>query len=124
VLASLLAAMPLGVVRPDALPKHRRVRILAPPAPPSAWGGADWPLLSDVEIANFLDLPEGPLPDELRLKLDRIEEGSLTLFRRLASVAQGIRSVVELTVKSAKSIPGPGPALHPLARMGDAVRGT
>jgi hypothetical protein len=96
VLASLLAAMPLGVVRPDALPRHGRARILGNSA--FYVGGEDWPILTDVEIGEFLELPEGPLPDEVRMRLDRIEEGTLTLFRRAA------------------------PALYPLARMGDAVR--
>jgi hypothetical protein len=102
VLASLLAAMPLGIVHPNALPRHWPAQILGNPA--FYVGGEDWPILMDVEIWEFLELPEGPLLDAVRVRLDRIEEGSLTLFCRLASVAQGIRNLVELTVRSAEAI--------------------
>ncbi len=60
VLASLLAAMPLGVVHPNALPRHGPARILGNPA--FYVGGEDWPILTDVEIGEFLNLPEEPLP--------------------------------------------------------------
>ena len=37
-------------------------------------------------------------------------------------MAQGIRSVVELMVRGAESIPGAGPALFRLARLGDDMQ--
>ena len=119
ILASLLAGMPMGVLRPRALPREGQP-FLGSGKRAFYVGGRDWPLLSDVAIASHLGLP-GPLPEELRLALDRIGEGSLTLFRRLASVARSVRNVIDRTVRGAQS-PAVAPALFPLAGMGDAVR--
>jgi hypothetical protein len=118
ILASLLAAMPVGILRPRALPREGPPRLFTGDRA-LYMGGQDWQLLSDANIASHLGLP-GPLPEELRLALDSIWEGSLTLVRRLASVVRNVSNGIDLTVRDAQS-PDVAPAHYPLAGMGDAV---
>jgi hypothetical protein len=69
---------PQGGPAPHALPREGPPRIGAGTRAFYV-GVQDWPLLSDAEIAVHLELPAGPLPEEFRLALDRIGDGSLTL---------------------------------------------
>ena len=129
-LASLLAAMQLGIICPSPSPKYGATRSRG--TLPLFVRGREVPHLSDVEVAEYLGLRDHTLPDELRdhtlpdellRRLDRVGEGNLALFRRLSGVVWGIRSTVERTVMGASAFPGSEGALTPLASLGKAARG-
>ena len=63
IMASFFMAWPIGPVRGNAYPREGKPRINGPPA--FLVGGRHTPLLSDVTIGAYLDLPDGPLPEEL-----------------------------------------------------------
>ena len=119
-MASFIMAWPIGLVRANAYPREGKPRINGPPA--VHVGGMHTPLLSDVAIGAYLDLPDGPLPEELRLSLDRMGEGQLALFRQLAHAAINMQHHVLRMVTRLHEFPGAQAYATPLAHLGDVVK--
>jgi hypothetical protein len=62
--------MPLGIICPDPFPKYGATQSRG--TLPFFVRGTEVPLLSDVEVAEYLGLRDHTLPDELLCRLDRV----------------------------------------------------
>ena len=120
IMASFIMAWPIGIIRGNAYPAEGKPRAHGPPA--LHVGGMHTPLLSDVEVGAYLGLPDGPLPEELRLSLDRMGEGQLALFRQLAHLAIKLRNRATSMVVRLHEFPGSQAYATPLARLGEDVK--
>jgi hypothetical protein len=118
--APLLAAMPLGIIRPHAA-SFRGIRIGGPG--PLAVGSRNCPILTDVEVWFWLGCAEEQeIPEDFRERLDQSMESLLLRLECMTEMVLSVQDAVAETVMGANRVPDPSPLLFLLAHITKRVQ--